>query len=88
MNKLHEFLGLTDGIGSVSSQRVFSFLIIASWLLTKAVASMKSGTPMTFDNTEVGLVASVLGAGVLKNVAENINIGGANPPPPATPPTP
>lgn len=84
MNKLTTSLGLTDGT-HVSSQRVISFIIVASWLLTKIVASVKSGTPMTFDTTEVGLVASVLGAGVLKNVAENINIGGANPPTPPAP---
>lgn len=73
MNKLATSLGLTDG-EHVSSQRVISFIIIGCWMATKLWANLKAATPMTFDNAEVGLVASVLGAGVLKNAAENTNI--------------
>lgn len=84
MNKLATSFGLTDG-EHVSSQRVISFMVVAAWLITKVWASLKSGTPMGIDNTEVALLASILGAGVLKNAAENTNINIGQP---STPPTP
>lgn len=74
MNKLHESLGLTDGAGSVSSQRVISFMVVSAWLLTKVWASFKTGVPMDIQNPEVMFLTSVLGAGVLKNLAENTNL--------------
>jgi hypothetical protein len=67
-------LGMGDGNNETSSHRLISVLIIVAWLSTKVYASFKAGVGMAIDAADVGLVATILGLGAVKTVAEQTTV--------------
>lgn len=74
-------LGMGDGENNTSSHRVISMMVVAAWLVTKVYASLKAGTPMTIEATEVALIGTILGLGAAKTVAEQTTVTVGKPKP-------
>lgn len=76
MNLTHllSHIGLGDGEGNTSSQRVFSAAILGCLLLSKLWLSLHNNEPLVFSDSDQSIILYVLGAGVAKNVAENLKL--------------
>ena len=69
MSKILTSIGLGDGFGSISSGRVFMFLILATALIPKIVLGVK-GHPVVWDENDKWIIGMVLAGGVAKNFVE------------------
>lgn len=62
-------LGMGDGLGNTSNTRVNLTLVTIVWLTPKFLAAVH-GEPVTWTQMDLAILATVLGGGIGKTIAE------------------
>jgi hypothetical protein len=70
MKNLFTSIGLDDGEGNVSSTRIILVAVTLCWLASKFYNAHLTHQPITWDSTDMGIIGSLGGVGIVKTIAE------------------